>query len=100
MFQHQLRAPRRSDLPKMTDQLASASEPPIETFGDLLSHPRPPIALLERVKDFAKSSRFAQDGPLHPEVATLLYFAAIAVALVRCGARISELDSRALGQGF
>jgi hypothetical protein len=102
MLRHQLGVNLRSDLPAAAAaaQLAEAAQSSIQTFGSLLNHAHPPIELLKLVKDFAKSGRVTQDGPLQAEVATVLYFAAIAVALVRHGARISGLDASALGEGF
>jgi len=69
------------------------------TFGDLLHHPQPPLEMLQRVKRFAKACKVKAEGPLPPEVATVLYFASIVVALLRCEARISELDNKAIRTG-
>jgi hypothetical protein len=69
------------------------------TFGELLHHPRPPVAMLRRVKLFAKACKAKAEGPLPPEVATVLYFASIVVALLRCETRITELDDDGLLKG-
>jgi len=70
------------------------------TFGELLlHHPRPPVAMLRRVKLFAKACKAKAEGPLPPEVATVLYFASIVVALQRCQTRITELDDDGLLKG-
>jgi hypothetical protein len=63
------------------------------TFGDLLRHPTPPLAMLRRVKDFAKACRDDPRGPLPPEVAMVLYLASILAALTRHGVSITKLRS-------
>jgi hypothetical protein len=70
------------------------------TFGELLSHPKPALPLLERAKRFAKACKSHPDGPLPTEVATVLYFACIIVAQLRCGKRISALDDESLIAGM
>ena len=67
----------------------------LATFGDVLHHPRPPVRLLELIKDFAKSSRADPQGALPSDVATVLYVAAVVVARVACGRRISRLTDAA-----
>ena len=70
------------------------------TFGELLlDHPQPPVAMLRRVKHFAKACKAKADGPLPPQVATVLYFASIIVALLRCETRITALDDDGLLKG-
>ncbi len=71
-----------------------------ESFGDLLHHPDPLPELLELLKDFAKDNRNDAESPLPREVATVLYYASIAVALTRCGRRITRHDDATLRQGF
>ncbi len=61
------------------------------TFGDLLHHPSPPADLLRLVKDFAKSRYQHPEEPLPPQVATLLYYAAIAAARLKLSERITDL---------
>ncbi len=72
----------------------------IVTFGDLFQHPHPPMELLQEVKDFAKANRDHPESLLPPEISSLLYYASIAAALLRCGHRISRLDDVALRQGI
>ena len=72
----------------------------LKSFGDLFAHPHPLVELLELVKEFAKEHRTDAESPLPREVATVLYYASIAVALVRCGHRITRHDDATLRQGF
>jgi hypothetical protein len=94
ILRHQLSAPLETDL-----ATADAATVPRMTFGELLHHPHPPVEVLRRVKGFAKACKVVSDGPLPSEVATVLYFATIVVARLRCGQRISELDDEALRIG-
>ena len=70
------------------------------TFGSLLADPMPPTDLLVQVKDFAKINREHSDSAFPREIATMLYYASIAVALVRRGERITSLDNSGLRQGL
>ena len=110
ILRHQLDAPLEFDLGDLSEDYAKLAPPDQTagslhwrvTFGQLLDHARPPLPLLERAKRFAKACRNHPDGPLPVEVATVLYFACIAVARLRCdGApRISALDDAALFEGM
>jgi hypothetical protein len=113
---HQLRAPLLFDLQRVSaggdgtaagpapDPWAEAAARQIRSFGDLLAHPAPPRALLVMTKAFAKTADAGGGGGappvLPPEVASVLYFAAIAAALVHLGERISALDDRAMAAGM
>jgi hypothetical protein len=109
VLRHQLDAPLEFDLGDLSEEYANLA-PPGEpgslhwrvTFGQLLHHARPPLPLVERAKRFAKACRNHPDGPLPVEVATVLYFACIVVARLRCdgGPRISALDDPALVEGL
>jgi hypothetical protein len=107
IFRHQLTAPLRTDLaglaPQLGEKLAGLRTPagqPVATFGDLLRHPAPPVALLELVKEFAKTSRRASRRQLPSEVASMLYYLAIGTALSRCDHRLTRLSDPALREGF
>jgi hypothetical protein len=105
ILRHQLSVPLELDLAGTAS--ADSAQIAIEgaqtswpaTFGDLLHHARPPLEMLQRVKRFAKACKVKADGPLPTEVATVLYFASIVVALLRCDTRISELDDKAIRTG-
>jgi hypothetical protein len=89
--------------PPLGDELAGLRTPegrPVATFGDLLGHPAPPVALLGLVKEFAKASRRPGRRQVPPDVATLLYYLAIGVALCRCDCRLTRLSDSVLREGF
>ena len=103
ILEHQLSAPLEcdlshleKDLARRLDELDSAPGKPIKTFADLLHHPHPPVELLELTKRFAKACRTRRDGPLPGEIATVLYFLSIAVALAKCDRRITKMDDQSL----
>lgn len=70
------------------------------TFRMLFERPAPSLELLQMVKSFAKGHRRDPHSPLPGEVASVLYYATIASALVHGGHRISRLDERQLATGF
>lgn len=98
VLRHQLSAPVNFDLEGMDkgesarlETLAQADQLLIRSFADLLFHPHPPVELLQMTKDFAKACSLHPDSPLPQEIAKLLYFAAIAAAMVKCDLRITAL---------
>ncbi len=106
ILKHQLSAPIRVDLATMEQRLASqlrltaASQGLLlKSFGDLLHHSNPPLELLKLTKDFAKACRLSRGGPLPREIATVLYFASIVVAMVRCQRRITRLEDAEIRNG-
>jgi len=106
LLQSQLMAPLRfelgvldADLLQGTGDAASGAGVRLDTFADLLHHPNPPVELLTLTKQFARDQRQEADGPVPPEVATVLYYAAIVAALVRHHERITHLDDVALCYG-
>ncbi|HZK80546.1 MAG TPA: hypothetical protein VFC46_05745 [Humisphaera sp.] len=103
VLRHQLAAPLEFDLrtiapggeKTITDLTAAiTSGPRPRSFGDLVVHPLPPLDLLRLMKDFSRSGRDTDSLP--KEVATVLYYTAISLALLRHSVRITELDNRAL----
>lgn len=105
ILEHQLDAPLAADLgrfePGLDARLAALRPdgPPIRTFRDLFSHPRPPVELLDATKRFAKHCRNHARNVLPVEVASVLYLLSIVVAMRRCGQRISGLDAESLRYG-
>jgi len=57
------------------------------------------MALLEQVRTFAKSAMSQTDAGLPYEVAAILYYGAIASALLRCESRITQMDDVSLRRG-
>ena len=103
ILEHQLSAPIESDLAQEAAREApkgSVHRVYVGTFGDLFHHPAPPIELLRSVKDFAKANRNHPASALPDEIATLLYFASIAVARTRCGRRITSLSEKEIRAGL
>jgi hypothetical protein len=106
LLEHQLAAPLEFDLIGVDraelDGLLAKREagPKIETFGDLMRHPRPPVGLLNWTKEFAKAARDHPDSPLPDEVASVLYLASIVAAMTRCGERLTRLGDDGLLHGL
>jgi hypothetical protein len=107
ILRHQLAARIEADLPDTEPGQEPSHEAPRNrngpcslTFAELFERPDPPLALLRRVKDFAKAHRDAPRSAYPPDIAALLYYASIAAALVRRGKRITSLDDQTLRQGF
>jgi hypothetical protein len=99
ILQHQLRAPVEADLP--IGARHPLFKPPQRgsipiTFGDLLRDPRPPLELLEVVKDFAMGHLRLRDKGLPRNIARVLYCASVLVARLCLGERISKLSDAKL----
>jgi hypothetical protein len=94
-----------SDLAAMMRHLLDSPLPgksatPHLTFAQILFASHPEIDQLRRVKDFAKSCRMDPENGLPEELATVLYYAAIAAARVCCGQSISQLGPVELRDGI
>jgi hypothetical protein len=107
LFRHQLAAPVLMDLgsfdPRTANQLktlASAQGLLLSSFADLFNHTTPPLALLQLVKDFAKANMDHPESGLPSEIATALYYASIASALLHLNTRISQLSDADLQRGL
>lgn len=107
VYRHQLSAPIMIDLTAMDERQASqvrvlseAQGLLLRSFSDLFQHPSPPVDLLVLTKDFAKSNQLTRQSALPEKVAGVLYYTAIAAALVRCHARITKLTAPELAKGF
>lgn len=71
----------------------------VGTWSHLLSHPEPPIELLRQMKDFAKSRRHASSDAFPKDIARVLYFVSILLALMRCHRPISRLSKAEVLRG-
>lgn len=108
ILSHQLAAPLECDSPHATARIERAAEfvesgnlRPAETWHQLLHQPTPALEKLEFAKRFAKACRNEPIAPLPKEVATVIYFACIVAARLRCNdARISALSDAALADGL
>ena len=88
------------DDPGAAEMSASCDGSPLVTFGDLLRHPEPPLVLVEAAKRFARKNANKDSSALPTEIATVLYFATIAAALLHHGERITRSGDDVLRYGF
>ncbi|HEV2319156.1 MAG TPA: hypothetical protein VGV18_05365 [Verrucomicrobiae bacterium] len=107
MFRHQMSAPVLMDLgsfdPRTASQLKALTAAQgllLSSFAELFNHANPPVQLLQLVKDFAKTNLDHPESGLPREIATALYYASIATALVRLDKRISKLSDADLQRGL
>lgn len=107
IFRHQMSAPMLVDLggfdvstATRLRTLSDAQGLLLKSFSDLINHPSPPVELLTLVKNFAKSNVDHPESGLPGEIASALYYASIAAALVRLDKRISHLADADLRKGF
>jgi hypothetical protein len=84
IWRHQLATPLSTDL--STPELP----PALRTFGDLLTAARPPLVLLELVKQFARDTAAETPPALPREITTTLYLAANCAAQVHLGQKITS----------
>jgi hypothetical protein len=107
LLQHQLDQNLMSDLSSIApgaaetvkSQFADVHKAP-ETYRQLFQYPSPPVRVLELGKEMAKASRKDNESPLPSEISEYLYYAFIAVALVRSSRVISSLSERELQRGI
>lgn len=107
VMRHQLSAPVRVDLAEFdrglaakVENLAAAQGLLLSSFDDLLKHQNPPVELLIAVKSFAKACRRSPDSRIPHPVASVLYYACIAAAMLRCDRRITTLTDAELHKGI
>ena len=79
---------------------ASQVEKGCRTFEQALTTADTPLELLDLIRRFAKRLRANESEELPDEVATVLYFAAIAAARLHHGASLSKLDDQTLQEGL
>ena len=106
MLAHQLATPLVYDLSADRDSHEllgrlheSADRDRLPCFADLLADRAVPVELLTLVKRFAKAQLKSQDDALPREIASVLYYAAIAAGL-RTGVRVTHLDDAQLRAGL
>ena len=99
IYQHQLDSSLEFDLVNFAPDSKTAVHQR-GTFRDLFRNPHPPLDILKLVKEFAKANRDNPESCLPAEISTAIYFAAIALAMTRCGERITELDDDKLRRGI
>ncbi len=84
----------------MASVAASGDATKPRTFGQLLTEAAPPLEMLDMIRRFAKRSRTQGLEGMPEEIATVLYYAAIAAARLRHRESISKLDDAALMDGI
>jgi hypothetical protein len=81
-------------------ELVQGKELAVPSLADVIFEPCTPIECLRVVKDGFKRWRVQSPDPHGAAVASALYYASVAAALVNHGIRISELSSESLKQAF
>jgi hypothetical protein len=105
IWRHQLTAPLAFDLGELSADAGAAAiglcaPLAINGLADLVAHPSPPLELLRMLKDFARSKRTGGQALFPSAVAVSLYYAAIALALVRLDCRLSRMEDSSLRAGL
>ena len=107
LLRNQLSQPLRTILPDAivpppttSSQPCSPAQPPLETLGDLLRHPQPPLKLLEAAKRLARDNAKSEHRAVPAEISTVLYLASIAAALLRHNQRITKSGDDVLRYGL
>lgn len=102
LWLHQLAQPLAAVLADVDQSQFKAIRPATQgaSIRELLQHRTPPLAPLRQLKEVARSYVRTGRDVFPAEIATALYFAAIAVALIRARQRITKSDNTVLEHGF
>jgi hypothetical protein len=102
ILQHQLDVPLSFDRGQTAgaENGGNPDQSMAQTFRDLLSSDQPSLELLQRLKEFAKSSDTRVQNPLPTPVALVLYYWAIVAARMRCEVKISRMSDADLRRGI
>ena len=107
VLRHQLNTPIETELVALGAAAAArfkamyvASSDQTTSMSSIFASPDPPLPVLEMIKEFAKSLLEHPDSALPREVAGLLYWSAIAAALVCKNTRITRLKDDKLLAGL
>ena len=84
-------------LHQLQSPLAATGDP---TFEEVLLSPNPDVARLRQIKECAKALRDDTDSGIPTEISHILYYAAIAAALLHTADRLTSLDSQSLNRGL
>jgi hypothetical protein len=76
-----------------------SKRPAGETFLQHLLSVEPSLEILSTIKSWSRQIRDNRNNPVHGDPASVIYFAAIAAALVRFRTRITSLNDEQLAQG-
>ena len=106
ILKHELAAPLPLALGGLSQNLGHVLEklepgtPAPRTLEELFLQSHPSIELLRLIKKFAKRCSNGREAGLPRELSLLLYYLSIALARMRCHARLSELPDAALEKGL
>jgi len=107
ILDHQWRSPLQTDLggqsaasARRLSLLCDAEHLLVKSYGDVFTHPMPPIELLRIIQQFAQRNLAHPDAELPREIAKLLYVLSIATALTRCGVSITKLSEAEVRQNI
>jgi hypothetical protein len=107
IWKHQLRAPIYLDLSTVESARAMDLEhaPHLkpflnQSFGELITHPQPPVELLTLTKDFAKHALGSAEDAQLKDIASALYCISYAAGMTRCSIRIGSLSDAELQRVF
>jgi len=106
ILRHQLAAPLLPDLllvPGAEESRLRAlvqDRPGATSFVDQLTTLHPSLELLQAIKSFARHVHDDPANPLHGTPSDVLYFTAIAAAMLRCNQRITSLGDADLRIGI
>ena len=107
IFHHQMKVPLSVELsnldPECSARLRAYADDRslvIKSLSDLLTHPTPPVELLQMIKDFAKANRTQTEEGLPGPVASSIYYLAIASAWVALGRRITTMADEGVVKGL
>jgi len=71
-----------------------------QSVGELLSSAHPSLDKIRELKEYARALALNTSETLPTEIASALYYLAIAAALVRCGERITKSSNSVLRRGW
>jgi len=104
ILSHQLAVPLELEMGHRTLGVVEPTSPPdrlhLMTFADVLHNSDPLLQLLRLIKEFAKGHLADSHSLLPKEIASILYFTAIAAALVRNGQRITSRPDQVIAEGI
>lgn len=107
LLQHQLVSPLESELRSVHTNLlkefqrkTQGADKPPRNCRELFLAKQPDPDVLRITKDFAKLCRQSDTNPVPEQIPTVIYFTSIAMAEVKCSARITSLPNSRIRSGL